>query len=81
MCNMDEWIQAVSKELGINTPVDTEALLDLARIAAHRVERPAAPITTYLLGFAVARGLDPSASTSKIAALAESWPAGGAVPE
>ena len=31
-------------------------LLDLARDAAHEVERPAAPLTTFLVGVAVGRG-------------------------
>lgn len=38
-------------ELG---PSERTALLDLARIAAHQSHRSAAPITTYLVGLAVA---------------------------
>ncbi len=34
---------------------DLQAILDGARHAAHEVERPAAPVTTYLMGMAVAR--------------------------
>lgn len=33
---------------------ETELLLDLARVAAHRSERWAAPVSTYLAGLAVA---------------------------
>jgi len=36
-----------------------DLLLDLARDAAHNVERKSAPITTYLLGVAVGRGAAP----------------------
>lgn len=39
-------------------PVDEALLstvLDLARDAAHAVERPAAPLTTFLVGYAAAR--------------------------
>ncbi|WP_020579852.1 DUF6457 domain-containing protein [Actinopolymorpha alba] len=39
-------------------PFDTEVIrevLDLARDAAHAVERPAAPLTTFLVGFAAAQ--------------------------
>ena len=32
--------------------------LDVARDAAHAVDRPAAPITTFLLGYAVAKAGD-----------------------
>ncbi|MFI1014601.1 NTP transferase domain-containing protein [Streptomyces sp. NPDC020965] len=51
---LDEWITAVKDELGIELDVDTHALLDLARDAAHGVARPAAPLTTFLVGYAAA---------------------------
>ncbi len=52
---LDEWISAVKEELGIDLDVDTGLLLDLARDAAHGVARPAAPLTTFLVGYAAAR--------------------------
>ncbi|MFD4630762.1 NTP transferase domain-containing protein [Streptomyces sp. NPDC058284] len=52
---LDEWISAVKDELGIDLDVDTGALLDLARDAAHGVARPAAPLTTFLVGYAAAQ--------------------------
>ncbi|EYT80070.1 molybdopterin-guanine dinucleotide biosynthesis protein, partial [Streptomyces sp. Tu 6176] len=52
---LDEWISAVKDELGIDLDVDTGVLLDLARDAAHGVARPAAPLTTFLVGYAAAR--------------------------
>lgn len=47
----------LSTDLGVpvDGAVDQHALLDMAREAAHAVDRPAAPITTYLVGLAVAR--------------------------
>lgn len=45
------------------------ALLDLARIAAHRSERIAAPITTYLAGIAFA-GLPPAERLERLRDLA-----------
>ncbi|WP_031273339.1 DUF6457 domain-containing protein, partial [Curtobacterium sp. B8] len=33
-------------------PVDISTVLDLARDAAHGVARPAAPLTTFLVGYA-----------------------------
>ncbi|WP_405751090.1 molybdenum cofactor guanylyltransferase [Streptomyces sp. NBC_00012] len=51
---LDEWITAVKNELGIELDVDTDVLLDLARDAAHGVARPAAPLTTFLVGYAAA---------------------------
>ncbi|CAL9306479.1 NTP transferase domain-containing protein [Streptomyces olindensis] len=74
---LDEWISAVKDELGIDLDVDTRALLDLARDAAHGVDRPAAPLTTFLVGYAAARaGGGPEAvaeASRKAAALAARW--------
>ncbi|MEU5276055.1 NTP transferase domain-containing protein [Streptomyces asoensis] len=74
---LDEWISAVKDELGIDLDVDTGVLLDLARDAAHGVARPAAPLTTFLVGYAAARaGGGPDAvadAARKAAALASRW--------
>ena len=53
---LERWVDEVSEALGITHEVDTGALLDVARVVAHRVERRAAPVTTYLMGLAVASG-------------------------
>ncbi|MEU8573824.1 NTP transferase domain-containing protein [Streptomyces asoensis] len=74
---LDEWISAVKDELGIDLDVDTGVLLDLARDAAHGVARPAAPLTTFLVGYAAAwSGGGPDAvadAARKAAALASRW--------
>ncbi|MEV5660670.1 NTP transferase domain-containing protein [Streptomyces flaveolus] len=74
---LDEWISAAKDELGIDLDVDTRVLLDLARDAAHGVARPAAPLTTFLVGYAAARaGGGPEAvaeAARKAAALAQRW--------
>ncbi|MFE9311422.1 NTP transferase domain-containing protein [Streptomyces sp. NPDC006706] len=74
---LDEWISAVKDELGIDLDVDTRALLDLARDAAHGVARPAAPLTTFLVGYAAAQaegGPEAVAEAArKAAALAQRW--------
>jgi hypothetical protein len=72
---MDEWIEAVRRELGIGTVVDVDAILDVARVAAHSVARPAAPVTTFLLGIAVGGGADPADAAARIDALAAGWTA------
>jgi polyphosphate glucokinase len=75
---LEQWAAALAAELGLDAPVDVRALLDVARVAAHSVDRPAAPITTYLVGWAAAaRGGTPEALAEAMAAatrLAESWP-------
>ncbi|MDX3129643.1 NTP transferase domain-containing protein [Streptomyces europaeiscabiei] len=74
---LDEWISAVKDELGIDLDVDITELLDLARDAAHSVARPAAPLTTFLIGYAAAKAEGgPEAVTEaarKASALALRW--------
>ncbi|MFB6592633.1 NTP transferase domain-containing protein [Streptomyces diastaticus] len=76
---LNEWILAAKEELGIDLDVDIRLLLDLARDAAHGVERPAAPLTTFLVGYAAGRaGGGPEAvaeAARKAAVLAERWAA------
>ncbi|MFE3201300.1 NTP transferase domain-containing protein [Embleya sp. NPDC059237] len=54
MTGLDEWTEAVKQELGIELDVDIAALLDMTRVAAHNVQRPAAPLTSFLVGYAAA---------------------------
>jgi hypothetical protein len=70
---MDEWTAAVQRELGLDLPVDVDLILDVARVAAHGVARPAAPVTTFLLGVAVAGGADLADAVRRIEALAVGW--------
>lgn len=72
---MQEWIDAVQRELGLEADIPMKAILDVARVAAHNVERPAAPVTTYLLGFAAAQGMDADEALARIDALAQGWTA------
>ncbi|MDQ3628703.1 MAG: DUF6457 domain-containing protein [Actinomycetota bacterium] len=51
---LQEWTASVQSALGTDAEVDIHLVLDLARDAAHAVERPAAPLTTFLLGYAAA---------------------------
>jgi Domain of unknown function (DUF6457) len=71
---MNTWVNAVSAELGLPADVSVDVILDVARVAAHSVERPAAPVTTFLLGVAVAGGMDVNEAAAKIQALAATWP-------
>jgi molybdopterin-guanine dinucleotide biosynthesis protein A len=48
-----EWAARLSGELGLDgLDVDIDAVLGLAGKAAHAVVRPAAPLTTFLVGYA-----------------------------
>ena len=58
MSTMDQWTAAVCADLGLDpSSADLRAVLDLTRDVAHGVARPAAPLTAYLVGVAVGRGL------------------------
>jgi hypothetical protein len=70
------WVEQLADALGIAAEeVDVTAILDLAREAAHSVERPAAPITTFAAGYAAGlRGggkAEVAATLSTAAALAK----------
>jgi Domain of unknown function (DUF6457) len=55
MIGFDRWVDELCAALDIKDDVDVDALLDLARDSAHRVERRAAPVTTFLIGLAAGR--------------------------
>ncbi|HNE88604.1 MAG TPA: DUF6457 domain-containing protein [Actinomycetota bacterium] len=75
--DMQKWLDAVKKELGVEAEIDVDLILDVAKDAAHNVQRPAAPVTTYLLGLAVGAGADPAEAAAKIAILAQEWDSAG----
>jgi hypothetical protein len=52
--NLHDWIDELCDALDVEVEFDEGLVLDLAREAAHRVERPAAPVSTFLLGYASA---------------------------
>ena len=72
---MQEWVDAVREALGVDVVLDIDTILDVARDAAHGVDRPAAPVTTYLLGAAVAGGAEPAQAAAVISDLARGWAA------
>ncbi len=75
MSTLDDWAAAACAALGIEpAAVDIRQILDLARVAAHQVDRPAAPVTAYLLGLAVGAGQPADEVAARLASLAERWP-------
>jgi hypothetical protein len=56
---MTEWIDGFAETLGLEPlrASETERLLSSARDVAHRVERRITPLSTFLLGMAVAEGI------------------------
>lgn len=50
---IERWWADLTAALGLDEPgVSAHDVLDLAAVAAHRVVRPAAPLTTFLVGYA-----------------------------
>jgi hypothetical protein len=85
--NLHDWIDELCDVLDVETEVDEALILDLARVAATNVVRPAAPITTYLLGYAAGRADADEEAIERLAAraqvLAEGWdrPSGATDPD
>jgi hypothetical protein len=76
MNGLDAWTAAVRADLGLDSGPDTEdtrIVLDLSREVAHAVDRPAAPVTAYLVGLAVGRGLTLPGASERVRALAARW--------
>jgi hypothetical protein len=50
---LQDWVITLCRELDIDPEdVAVSAILDLAKDAAHTIERPAAPVTTFIVGYA-----------------------------
>jgi hypothetical protein len=76
--NLHDWIDELSDVLDLDdVEVDEGLLADLTKSAASNVERLAAPVTAYLLGFAAAtKDADPDTIerlAARAQALAEGW--------
>jgi hypothetical protein len=78
--NLHDWIDELMDVLDIEGEIDEGLVLDVARQAAHRVQRPAAPISTYLLGYAAALAGGGTEEVEELAGrvldLAEKWEGG-----
>ena len=74
---LERWVDELCVALQIDSAPDRDLVLDLARDAAHGVARPAAPLTTFLVGLAAGlRGgsADDIAAATEIAKrLAADW--------
>jgi molybdopterin-guanine dinucleotide biosynthesis protein A len=74
---LDRWIETACAEVGLQPDeVAVAAVLGLARDVAHGVERPAAPLTAFLLGLAVGRGQPLDDAARRLSELAARWDPG-----
>ena len=73
MSTLDDWLLQASRSLNLNADAISadlrNELLDLTRDVAHGVARIAGPLTCYLVGVAVGRGMSPSAALATVKAL------------
>jgi hypothetical protein len=75
MTTLHSWTEAACAELGVHADDGAiRAVLDLARDVAHQVERPAAPVSAFLLGLAVGGGQSLAGAAAQLRELAGAWP-------
>ncbi|MCW2494776.1 DUF6457 domain-containing protein [Jatrophihabitans sp.] len=69
---LDRWLHEVCAALGLppELAAHRQLLLDVARDAAHGVMRPAAPLTTFLVGYAAGRSAGDAAAVEEAAEVA-----------
>jgi hypothetical protein len=78
---LSDWVEAVSRELGLDRPFDgvglVDVVLDLTSDVARGVSRPGATVTAFLIGVAAGRSEDPAVAArdyaEKIGRLAGTW--------
>ena len=74
---LHDWIDELCDALEIDAELDEGLILDLARDVTDGVERAAAPVSTFLLGYAAAvHGASPDKVeelAGRASALAEAW--------
>ena len=75
--NLHDWIDELCDALDVEIDLDEALVLDVAKEAADNVDRAAAPITAFLLGYAAARTKGDPDSVEELAAaaidLAQRW--------
>lgn len=65
---LDAWVAELAAALGVDAgAIDRSLLLDVARDAAHGIARPAAPLTTFLVGLAAGQHGGDAASVREAA--------------
>lgn len=70
------WLDVVGTELGVELSFDEADLLRTAREVAHRVERKATPLTTFLIGVAIGKSqteTDLEGICARVTTLAQQW--------
>lgn len=71
-----QWVERAARELGVEGVIPVDELLVLTRDVAHQVTRPSAPLTTYLVGVAVAGGVSVYDARAAVARCLAEWESG-----
>lgn len=76
----EKWLTQICTVLQVDPAVvDTEVVLDLARDVAHGVERKAAPLTTFVVGYAAGAQAADAERVAQLAALIQDMSGPGSV--
>ncbi|MET0236634.1 MAG: DUF6457 domain-containing protein [Kibdelosporangium sp.] len=69
-----EWTELACEELGIRPDeLDQDAVRTLARAVARDVGGAAVPLTCYLLGIVVGRGIPLAEAASRVSTVVQRW--------
>jgi hypothetical protein len=69
---LGSWVAELCAALDLDAgALDRDLVLDLARDAAHHVARPAAPLTTFLVGYAAGLRGGSAEARAETAAIAQ----------
>ncbi len=62
-----EWADEACAAVGVDpAQVDIRLVHALTKHVAHRLDRPLAPVSSYILGLAVAQGMDAAAAYEQL---------------
>ena len=79
--DLEGWTRRLTDALGIpEFQPDIALILDLARDAAHGVARPAAPLTTFLVGYAAGLAGGSAADVESLSRTASALAVGDTAP-
>ncbi|MFC4001932.1 DUF6457 domain-containing protein [Prauserella oleivorans] len=76
MNELREWTATLCADLGLDDArdLDCAAVVAMARNVGRVVSNPAGPVTAFLVGMAVARGLSPADAAARLDELTRRWP-------
>ena len=69
-----QWVELACAEFGVQpADLDLDAVRALARQVTRDVDGACVPLTFFLLGMAVGRGMTQAEATSRVSTLVERW--------